>query len=401
MRAKILIFIMICMIFTSCIARSSNFGVVPGDLNPKEGCVPPVVKIAYPVGIPRASEQKPQRTFPPSSWQKEASLPEDIADDITDFVVNGESVWLSSYNARKVYRYSQTTQTWKSYDTISNTPTIPKNFFVSRSGKLWFIDTYNFDDHAKKEYPLFGYFNATTDQFEFISDQENLLTRGMTGISLSNHYIEDPTGKIWFFGQKPNSEEVGLYSFDLVTNKAEKYLSLRIGYPYEGPIVASNGDIWFYNGKDEHLSIYSPTTNQVKPYNGLPGFKRIGGHILYLDRNNRLWVGNKGWLDFMNPNEPIWFEILASPVFVTDQGNFITDNPEGLRSKYGIELPYNILQSSNGWYWFSLPNGIVRLDPQKEEWCKITTGSSSVIEDQEGNLWIIVFGSLYKSNREP
>ena len=57
--------------------------------------------------------------------------------------------------------------------------------------------------------------------------------------------------------------------------------------------------------------------------------------------------------------------------------------------------PNSMYQSSNGWYWFK-GAGIVRLDLEQGSWCLITTGRSDVVEDNDKNLWIAVFGHLYK-----
>jgi hypothetical protein len=149
------------------------------------------------------------------------------------------------------------------------------------------------------------------------------------------------------------------------------------------------------------LFIYSPVAHESRVYYGPPSLERVGTPgTLYFDREGRLWLSNKGWLDFKDPANPVWYEIIPSAVFLTDNGEFVGDNPEGSRSRYGWREPSKIYQSSNGWYWFTA-DGIIRLDPQEAEWCRFTTGRSPVVEDEDGYLWIVVYDKLYKYDLEP
>ena len=151
----------------------------------------------------------------------------------------------------------------------------------------------------------------------------------------------------------------------------------------------------------EKFTIYSPTTEDVQQYLGLPLFdKSTAVSVLFFDRNGRLWIDNKGWLDFTNPAKPIWYEIIPSPVFLTNDGWFDIRIGDGQISKYGWLVPSEISQSTNGWFWFTTGRDDW-LNPKKGEWCLFTTGSSPVVEDNDRNLWIVVFDKLYKFQLEP
>jgi ligand-binding sensor domain-containing protein len=160
--------------------------------------------------------------------------------------------------------------------------------------------------------------------------------------------------------------------------------------------------IWYYEGEQKKLFVYSPVTREAQPYYGIPNFERIGSPAdLFFDRDGRLWVDNKGWLDFTGMGKPTWYEIIPSTAFLTDQGAFKTDDVEGPLNRYGFSRPIYIFQSSNGWMWFTTLNGIIRLDFEKEEWCLFTNGSSLVAEDNNGYIWISVFDKLYKYHLGP
>jgi hypothetical protein len=125
-----------------------------------------------------------------------------------------------------------------------------------------------------------------------------------------------------------------------------------------------------------------PTDSLVRE----PDFNSIG--YLYFDLAGRLWVDDRGWLDYADPENPIWYRVIRSPAFLTD-----ASRPE---SQYGWTRPFSMLQSSNGQYWFSSIAGMVRLDPGTGEWCKFTTGYGPISEDDAHTLWIAVFDKLFK-----
>jgi hypothetical protein len=116
-------------------------------------------------------------------------------------------------------------------------------------------------------------------------------------------------------------------------------------------------------------------------------------NYIFMDHSGRLWFANYAWLDFSNGSSPVWHRIIESPVFVTD--NKLPD------SQYRMAYQYSTYQSSNGWYWFTGGNGIVRLNLEQGTWCLITTGISEVVEDNNHNLWIAVFDHLYKYRLKP
>jgi streptogramin lyase len=338
-----------------------------------------------------------------------ASLPESLGGYIPGVVTRSEEVWIDAgFDTKKVFRYHTDSRRWQTYNSIDGIAAMPEALFVSRDGTLWGIGVDTFGPEFAPRLPLLSRYDEKNDRFEFIIDVDGILV----GIGLLRNLLpisEDQTGLLWFFGSRYGDDglgddSVGLYSFDPATLKAEKRISLPRGYPYTGPVAGPDGMIWYYNGSGERgkLFTYSPITREVQPYYGIPSFERIGSPIsLFFDQDGRLWADNKGWLYFADPENPIWYEIIPSTAFLTDQGAFRTDDVEGPRSRYGFTPPIHISQSSNGWMWFTTLDGTIRLDLENEEWCLFTTGSSPVVEDDEGNVWISVFDKLYKYQLEP
>lgn len=363
-------------------------------------CIPPVANLAYPVGIPASLNAKSAEIAPLGGWQLQDSLPESTGAYFPQLVTTTKEVWVLAIAAKKVFRYRTDIREWKSYDTVNNFSVIPRNLFRTRDGTLWGIDSAPFGTDLNQNVPFLSSYNATTDHFEFVTDVDSLLMRGMA-ISDPAQVAEDKGGILWFFGSVSGGNDVGLYSFDPQIRKAEKRLSLRMGASYVGPVAAPNGNLWFYDGWENRLNTYSPVTDEVQPYSGLPIFQKSEAVInLFFGRNNRLWIDNKGWLDFTNPAKPVWYQIIPSPVFLTDNGWFQSPG-DGLPSRYGWDLPLAISQTSNGWLWFTTSHGTIRLDPAEEEWCLFTSGTSPVVEDGNGYLWIVVFDKLYKYNLKP
>jgi hypothetical protein len=171
---------------------------------------------------------------------------------------------------------------------------------------------------------------------------------------------------------------------------------------YWGDIaIAPDGAVWIADWGAGQLVRYDPTTGQATPYVGnfwtrqdfsQEAFEGSIGN-LYFDRSGRLWIQDRGWLDFTTRGQPMWYQVVRSPVFIDDQVH-----PE---SQYGWYRPSTTYQSSNGFFWFGYPAGMVRLDPESGEWCRFTTASGPIAEDEDHNLWIAVFNKLYKYSLEP
>ena len=196
----------------------------------------------------------------------------------------------------------------------------------------------------------------------------------------------------------------GLYLFDPITHEAKLHIAMPQDSWFVDMSILSDGSIWLMDIYSEALFVqYFPKTGELDPYQGtfsyFPGDDILYEHfaegprsILYLDRDNRLWVDDRGYFVFSPAGIPSWHRVIRSPVFIEAKfdgtGNFYWSRP-----RY-------IYQSSDGLLWFSAPVGVVRLDTLSGEWCLFTTYHSQVVEDDNHNLWIVADGQLYQYQLE-
>lgn len=391
-----------CLLFylsITCIILLNSCGRAPVK-HANDACIPPVERLAFPLDANSSSNEVRPEILPLGDWQFQAALPKASKRENTpQIIARSKEVWILPLLGTEVFRYRTDTKKWKTYRAIDTIAAVPRNLFLTRNEALWGLGVITKDLDSEIEVSFLSRYNDQVDQFESVRDIGGILDNVLV-ISSPQYVSEDEMGQFWFFASSPSDEDVGLYSFDPSSQKAEKHLSLPPGLVYAGPVAKNEDEIWFYSGGSERqLLKYSASTHQVEPYYGPPSFEEIG-HItlLFSDKDGKIWLDNKGWLDFKEAEHPTWYEIIRSPVFLTDNGWY--PNSDGVPSRYGWSVPFSISQSSNGWFWFTTIHGIIRLDPKKEEWCMFTTGSSPVVEDNEGNIWIVVFDKLYKYQLE-
>ena len=196
-----------------------------------------------------------------------------------------------------------------------------------------------------------------------------------------------------------------LLSFNTAQLQVTEHFTIKAPYrmakhpetSYSDVAMGPDGKIWMADVGLEQLASYDPASGEYAVYDGrAPGVlsdlsrEALIGYIysLYVDRGGRLWLDDRGWIDFSNPRDPVWNTVIRSPVFINN-----VVSPE---DQYNWDRPNHIYQSSDGLYWFSGAVGMVRFDSETGEWCKFTTGSSPITEDNQGNLWIAVYGKLYR-----
>jgi hypothetical protein len=356
------------------------------NVNNDEGCIPPLYNIAFP-SVTQAPEATPRHIPPQKYWQQQDSLPQQKQDTGISLVgrLSQRELWFISPISHKVNRYFIENRQWKSYKTIDSTQAIPRGLFISNDGTVWGIGIYLTDNNdIGKSFPLLSRYNDQIDGFEFVMDQSVILQTPQ--VFWNSGIVEDKTGLLWLFVEGKGGQI--LYSFDPKTQQATQHYSMSSG-GNSTLVIDPDGNLWFLDVFENNLMQYNPVTQEANPYKGLTiPIDLQDVSYLYSDRSERLWLDTHGWLDFSNKYSLVWNRVIESPVFITDNGI-----PE---SHFLLSTPIDTYQSSNGWYWFTGTVGIVRLDLQQGSWCLITTGRSTVIEDIEHNLWIAVFGHLYK-----
>jgi streptogramin lyase len=365
-------------------------------------CIPSPVNLEFPVGTTQVPGTKSQEIPPAADWEAVADLP--VWGGVQSLVARpSNELWLAT--GYEAWRYQTDSGEWTSYTTIDGLEARPGGFCLSRNGTLWGLD---FKTEALRlETPLWSHYNEATGQFEFVRDQQGILYN-FNPFKKPTDCEEDQSGVFWIImADHSENNRTALVSFDPASQIATRNLLAPVGSFYADLAIGPDGVIWIADRAGQ-LIRYDPTTGEASPYEEYYVYE---GHVwerpylsrealsdgldnLYFDRSDRLWIQDRGWLDFTTPDRPVWHQIIRSPVFITDAGG----SPE---SQYGWGRPYRTYQSSNGLFWFSAGAGMVRLDPESGEWCRFTTESSPIAEDEDHNLWIAVFNKLYKYDLEP
>lgn len=368
-------------------------------------CIPPPVTWEFPEGLQSDQAFLDEKIPPSGGWKTETSLPTD--DTPYDLVVHNDDIWVLMYE--KLFRYHTVTRTWDEFTTIGDLDTAPLNLYQARDGTLWAIGFGTYEDlDILRARPFLARYNDATGHFELVQDRDQMLTSAMFLIDITEP-ANSSDGEMWILVNESVAEEqrsYKLFSFNparlQVTEHFAKEAPYRMAeYPqttYSAIAMGPDGKIWMADVGLEQLVYYDPVSGEHIAYDGhTSGILRwmssealIGYiHGLYVDRVGRLWLDDRGWIDFSNPRNPSWHTVVRSPVFISD-----SVSPE---NQYAWSRPSQIYQSSDEMYWFADANvGMVRLNPETGEWCKFTTGFSPIAEDSQGNLWIAVYGKLYR-----
>jgi hypothetical protein len=358
-------------------------------------CIPPRANFEFeviPVGMYPSNENKFPEVAPLGGWTLETALPKEVEGIPNNLIARSNTdIWLTPYE--KVLRYNTNTREWKSYAEIDGFHAIPEQIVMTQDRTIWGIG-WEGKNNPSDPIPLLSRYNDTNDQFEFVLDQGNLL------VDLNYHPdLASPIAKLdnqgVFWMNVKDREGHWFFSFNPNTKQAKWHFNKEI--TISDFAIAPDGVIWFVDGYEERLFKYDPKSGEIdflskgflpsEPDFGVQGDLRDVG-LIYFDQKGNLWIEDRGWVDFSNTKKPVWHEVFRSSVFI---------HP----FRWRLVRPFSIYQSSNGLYWFESAAGMVRLDQKKGEWCLFTTGFSPISEDDQQNLWIVVFGKLYKLHLEP
>jgi hypothetical protein len=382
--------------------QSAAFPLTPTQENIQgetgDQCIPPVATWEFAMEPPRSITPVPI-VPPPSEWKVQTSLPEKDPDGYLALIEHHQAydvIWV--YDGEKYFRYRTDTRQWNttSFENgIEND--FPSWLVQDQDGKVWDLAS---SGHG--QYLRFFRLNDN-DQFELIKGSE------IPGSRISDLFQKPLVRKdntFWFLVfDSPTT--MSLYSFDPNTGEAKPHLSGIYGesnppYPFGRSIaMGQDGDIFLIRLKDDAIVRYDPDTGTSEDSTFLTRFhdelKKFIGPDLFVDRGGNLWVDDYVWIDFKNLNTggfPTQHEIIRSPLFITTGQNDI--------STFQWGRPRPMLESSDGRIWFNGgAAGLVWLDPQKGLWCKFTTISSEILEDQDGNLWLLYDSNLYKYTLTP
>lgn len=375
------------------------------------GCIPPSVSIAYPFQTfrtPVDGNGSPD-VLPPHAWQPQLSrqqMQEIRFYSVTSIVVYQSDIWFTTGDL--LARYRPSTHELRTYvvEVDQEGEFVPWNLFVAHNDNgatLWGSGGSNAFGQPQpgKFTGILSRYDAENDRFEpiLIEDRDGVLAEPRYV-----HITEDSQGALWLLMNER------LFRFNPETNQVQRVLGpgafwpTRDEYkPTEPPellihnlVSASDGTLWLAVRAEAWISSqlvivrYDPHTEELEYHGPPPAIGDTYSVRLFVDSQNRLWASDYGWREFTEAEEWEWYQVVRSPVFITDR---MEGSPF---FQYAWVRPSQVYESSNGLFWFSSTAGLVRLDPRSREWCLITTLTQPVVEDDQQNLWLAGAGQLYK-----
>jgi len=165
---------------------------------------------------------------------------------------------------------------------------------------------------------------------------------------------------------------------------------------FRGMIVEEDGNAVFsYSVRDKGVYTFRINTELEKTLINYINYSKLSidlehpGPQLFLDRTNRLWIGDYGWIN-LTENADYYANsaiIYRSPVLVSAD-----INPE---APYVWARPVPTAVTADRRVWYQSIRGTAWFQPETGEWCMFSTSRSKVLEDSDGNLWMVYDNALY------
>lgn len=360
---------------------------VPGT--PEESvCIEPETTFAF-----RADQHVtpyPGVDIPPASpWVLEESIPLDypellavrkLGHNTTEFWIWNDFEEENSSLALHVFRSD--TSEWRTVALDDNLPGIFSPILalhVLPDNSVWAVHNL----WATTNVVILGKYDETTETIKPVRNLIEVRSRDDTERPIV--LLDNKKSIFWFL--VPYGF---IYSYDPSPDVLTRHISIS-DLDLRDAAITQNGDIYILNDdrsleQTNVLFLYSPQTKTIEPVFWQLEPQPYYGFNLLADHADRLWFGSFGWME----SEGIWYQLLRSPLFVTT--NLDLGGPRTFRW-----LPPRImLESPNNVFWFSGPNGLFSLDFNKGEWCWVSTFRSNIVQDSDGNLWIIGDGKVYR-----
>ncbi len=387
------ILLFILSVVSACsIASDSD---LPDDITSgvfDEACIPPIKAFAFPVNELRA-ELSDEQILPPSPWQVEIGLPEtpnggEFSYDHISFArsrAGYSEIWVKRQVdfGRKgiqpipkvqILVYRTDIEEWKLIpETFDKNSAKSGSIYLEKDGTIWAEFAF-----SNPETGYFAVFNEADGAFNYLKNGKSIP---------SGNRLLDGNGIFWIIHD-------GVYSFNPDSGEITQHISIPNLNNYSSlyssmATFAPDDSIYFVNvtgDQKAELLHFSTKTGNIDSENLSNAFYYLAdmAYSLFVDRSGKLWVSDLGW---MEPNGT-WYKIIRSPIFITDRAES--------GNKYTWVYPSIVHESSTGLLWFHSENGMAYLNPEKEIWCWFTTEQSNIVEDREGNLWMIAEDNLYR-----
>ncbi|MBI9049163.1 MAG: hypothetical protein JEZ00_07080 [Anaerolineaceae bacterium] len=415
-KTTIMVFLVVWML-TSCAHKESIF-IEIGDKAVEEnnsftdenGCIQPTINYAYGINLPSEDELDsfPKFILPDDSWVRMAHFPEGLASGDIVFVYQNEEeleVWIKgrrqnelavnnlNYNANfsSYWIYSAGSNEWQMLSATTGDGEVMADYlFTGWDGNLYAVNLPITE--SGDPFPLLSKFDRSSLRFESI-EQSIEITREIVTEPYDIIPLVNSKGYLWLIVVGD-----GIYSYTVSMNAYDK----QFDFSNELILEMENYEIPYANvGADDKIYyLFSePVLNygeKAWPLYTFDTNKKSSGRILpYLvpwpfrytsflgDTQGNIWFDNAGWLG----SDENWYQLVPSSIFIGFSHDVYTSR---------LSPAKVLLESEDQILWFHHENGMMYLDPSEEKWCWFTTYQSNIIEDPEGDLWMIADGKLYK-----
>ena len=393
-------------------------------------CIPTDFSAAYPVGMQAGQGERLNFTqiLPITPWHLKTSIPKmdkpqkEFVGELllTRTIGEKDEIWISGGVINLLDDTQKTGDPTGLFQVSEIKQAEPKILVIDSTSKTWTMidrkiakyDTYIFDAFVDQKGDVWGLgskdlqrkkLDAPIILAKYQEDLNQFILPEKTehpSIGYLPSKLIDPNGNYWFFTTE-YTRSGSLYSFNLLTQQMQIYGVETSKYfnQIQSLQISPKGELFLRSYATKDLIHFNPVNGKVELEKILPLTDDFSGvsHVLdnenylnttgtqiYLTPKGRLWVEDYG---FKEPDGR-WYQLLhRSPDFFV--------NGEGLLQYIWLR-PEPILESKDGLLWFKGTHGLTRLDPISGEWCKMTTlPISTILEDQSGDLWIMVKNDIY------
>jgi hypothetical protein len=346
------------------------------------GCISNNISFGFPVRL-----EQPLPDYHPiypegGGWVHIADIP-DTFSGFTNSILPLEDDSLLFATKQGVYKYHVQLKTW---DKISD-----KNLgslIHAKNGSIWGVNNLINEIILSK-------FDSTLNDFVDIQDNDGYLKTVQSNSGGGTKLIEDENGYFWMNVYNGTSDS--LISYDPVSNSIGNIV-LSDDRLLLGDFVIRDNVIWVIEWEKDKLMTYDIKHNKLSDFTYYSIYpddfineNLLDMSTLFVDRKGNLWIDERGWFYFDNDENPSWYKIIRSSVFI-DEGNSTENYFRWVR-------PISIYESTNGQLWFRSAVGLARVDPLKGDWCRFTNIDSPIIEDENQSIWIVLYGKVYKYNQ--
>jgi hypothetical protein len=370
--------------------KRDQFIQTPNDDN--EECIQPIATFSYSLGDGEPSP-KPLRQSPVKGWTQITSIPNFVDDqnsgtdqpylELIQRAKGQERVWIIEDGTEQQFYYFETDSgIWV---TIKLQGFYRPHLFKTKDENIWIMSNPQKMDGLNPDTMVLGLFDE--DKQEFIS---KLTLKDFPDIGQKNKIQNvgmispqsDSHENFWFFlsyVEAGGNTKYQLYSYSPETSTLKQFLSNKNFSVNHGlSMVVDSLDNLFLLGM-------IPTALRL---NG--GEEFSSRTTLFKDKEQRLWINDKGWLDIRKSYR--WNVLIQSPIFVVVQAG------SGLWRR---DMPTYSLETEDGKLWFSSYNGTGWMDPIHGKWCLYTSYQSKVVVDSGNFVWTLADGKLYKKKIIP